>query len=87
MNNTGTGYEEARLNYFGRVNYAYKSKYLVEFVWRYQGSYIFDRSNKFGFFPGISLGYVISEEDFSKRNCPLLVLPKYGHHGDRQEMI
>ena len=41
------------------------SKYLVEFVWRYQGSYIFDRSNKFGFFPGISLGYVISEEDLS----------------------
>lgn len=40
MNNTGTGYEEARLNYFGRVNYAYKSKYLAEFVWRYQGSYI-----------------------------------------------
>ena len=70
MNNTGTGYEEARLNYFGRVNYAYKSKYLVEFVWRYQGSYIFDRSNKFGFFPGISLGYVISEESFFKELLP-----------------
>ena len=70
------------------MNYAYKSKYLAEFVWRYQGSYIFDRSNKFGFFPGISLGYVISEEDFFQKEIALLlVLPKYGHHGDRQEMI
>lgn len=76
MNNTGTGYEEARLNYFGRVNYAYKSKYLVEFVWRYQGSYIFDRSNKFGFFPGISLGYVISEEDFFKKKLPFISFAK-----------
>ena len=76
MNNTGTGYEEARLNYFGRVNYAYKSKYLAEFVWRYQGSYIFDRSNKFGFFPGISLGYVISEEDFFKKKLPFISFAK-----------
>lgn len=70
MTNTGTGYEEARLNYFGRVNYAYKSKYLAEFVWRYQGSYIFERRNRFGFFPGVSLGYVISEEDFWKEHMP-----------------
>ena len=86
MNNTGTGYEEARLNYFGRVNYAYKSKYLVEFVWRYQGSYIFDRSNKFGFFPGISLGYVISEEDFFKESLPMFdnfkIRGSYGKVGD-----
>ena len=53
INNTGKGYKEARLNYFGRVNYSYKSKYLAEFVWRYQGSYIFDHSNQFGFFPGV----------------------------------
>ena len=54
INNTGSAYKEARLNYFGRLNYSYNSKYLAEFVWRYQGSYIFDKSNKFGFFPGVS---------------------------------
>ena len=76
MNNTGTGFKEARLNYFGRLNYAYKQKYLAEFVWRYQGSYIFDRSNKFGFFPGVSLGYVISEENFFKRALPFINFAK-----------
>lgn len=76
MNNNGTGYKEARLNYFGRFNYAYQSKYLAEFVWRYQGSYIFDTSNKFGFFPGVSVGYVISEENFFKKNVPFINFAK-----------
>ena len=76
INNTGKGYKEARLNYFGRVNYSYKSKYLAEFVWRYQGSYIFDHSNQFGFFPGVSLGYVISEENFFKKALPFVHFAK-----------
>lgn len=76
MNNNGTGYKEARLNYFGRFNYAYQSKYLAEFVWRYQGSYIFDTSNKFGFFPGVSVGYVISEENFFKKHVPFINFAK-----------
>lgn len=76
INNTGKAYKEARLNYFGRVNYSYKSKYLAEFVWRYQGSYIFDDSNKFGFFPGVSLGYVISEEKFWERIKPVVSFAK-----------
>ncbi len=66
MNNWGSGWEQARLNYFGRVNYDYKKKYVAEFVWRYQGSYIFPEESRFGFFPGVSLGYVVSEEDFWK---------------------
>ncbi len=72
INNTGTAYKQARLNYFGRVNYAYASKYLAEFVWRYQGSYIFDKNHKWGFFPGVSLGYVISEEKFWQKSLPFV---------------
>jgi TonB-linked SusC/RagA family outer membrane protein len=53
-------------NYFGRVNYAYKGKYLAEFVWRYQGTSKFASRTRWGFFPGISAGYRISEEDFWK---------------------
>ena len=68
MSNTGSGYAESRLNYFGRVNYDYKEKFLAEFVWRYQGSFIFAEKTRFGFFPGISVGYKISEEDFWKEN-------------------
>lgn len=68
MSNDGRAFRQARLNYFGRVNYNYKEKYLAEFVWRYQGSYIFPESKRFGFFPGISLGYRISDEDFWKQS-------------------
>ncbi len=51
-------------NYFGRVNYSFKEKYIAEFVWRYQGSSKFHPDTRWGFFPGISLAYRISEEKF-----------------------
>jgi hypothetical protein len=51
LSNYGTAENSARLNYFGRVNYSFRDKYLAEFVWRYQGSYIFEESSRFGFFP------------------------------------
>jgi TonB-linked SusC/RagA family outer membrane protein len=70
MSNTGTAGQNARMNYFGRVNYAYKQRYLAEFVWRYDGSYMFPKGKQFGFFPGISLGWRVSEEDFWKNNIP-----------------
>lgn len=76
ISNDGLSSREARLNYFGRMNYAYKQRYLAEFVWRYQGSYIFDKSNHFGFFPGISLGYVISEENWFKHALPPVYFAK-----------
>lgn len=68
MNNSGSAYQNARLNYFGRVNYNYLEKYLVEFVWRYDGSYIFPQSKRYGFFPGVSAGWRISEENFWKNS-------------------
>ena len=66
--NDGAANRTARLNYFGRINYDYLSKYLFEFVWRYDGSYIFPANKRWGFFPGASLGWVISEENFWKNN-------------------
>jgi TonB-linked SusC/RagA family outer membrane protein len=68
IGNYGTAWQKARLNYFGRVNYNYKEKYLAEFLWRVDGSYMFPASHRFGFFPGISAGWRISEEDFFKNN-------------------
>lgn len=72
LTNNGSAFNQARLNYFGRVNYNYKEKYLAEFVWRYQGSYIFPEAKRFGFFPGVSVGYKISEEDFFKSSLPAI---------------
>ncbi|MEC3880685.1 TonB-dependent receptor [Parapedobacter sp. 10938] len=63
-NSTGTASEQARLNYFGRLNYDFDNKYLFEFVWRYDGSYIFPAAKRFGFFPGVSLGWRVSDEPF-----------------------
>jgi TonB-linked SusC/RagA family outer membrane protein len=70
--NGGSSANTARLNYFGRLNYDYLQKYLVEFVYRYDGSYIFPDQGRFGFFPGVSVGWKVSEENFWKNNISLI---------------
>jgi len=65
-------YNRARLSYFGRVGYNYKEKYLAEFLWRVDGSYIFPEDKRFGFFPGVSAGWRISEENFFKDNVKFM---------------
>ena len=62
--NTGYSNAVARVNFFGRLNYDYKEKYLAEVTWRYDGSMNFAPGHRWGFFPGASAGWVISEEDF-----------------------
>ena len=64
QNTNGNAYDRPRLGYYGRAQYNYKEKYLAEFVWRYDGSYMFAEDHRFGFFPGILLGWNISNEDF-----------------------
>lgn len=61
-------FTRARLSYFGRVGYNYKEKYMAEFLWRADGSYIFPEDKRFGFFPGVSAGWRVSEEPFFKDN-------------------
>ncbi|WP_343304902.1 TonB-dependent receptor [Chitinophaga niabensis] len=65
--NTGRGFDYARLNYFGRISYNYDEKYLFDFNWRYDGSQNFPSNKRFGFFPGVSAGWVLSRENFWKR--------------------
>jgi TonB-dependent starch-binding outer membrane protein SusC len=67
-NNGGSATQSARLTYMGRLNYNFDEKYLLEFVFRYDGSYIFPEKGRFGFFPGVSAGWIISEENFWKNN-------------------
>ncbi|MFB2119239.1 SusC/RagA family TonB-linked outer membrane protein [Parapedobacter sp. 2B3] len=69
---TGSGYENARRNYFGRVSYNFSEKYLLDFNWRVDGSQRFPKDHRFGFFPGVGAGWVISGEDFWKNNVPLV---------------
>lgn len=49
---------------FGRFNYDYKNKYLVEINGRYDGSSRFASDSRWGFFPSASLGYNIAQESF-----------------------
>lgn len=68
MTNSGSASQNAYMSYFGRVNYDLNRKYIVEFIWRYDGSYMFPQSKRFGFFPAVSAGWRISEEDFWKNS-------------------
>jgi len=61
-----THYEEAFEGYAMRLNYDFKKKYLVEAVGRYDGSFLYRSGSRFGFFPGVSVGWRLSEEGFFK---------------------
>lgn len=64
QSNSGNSAETARQNWFGRINYNYADKYLAEFTLRYDGSMNFAKGHRWGLFPGVSAGWVISEEPF-----------------------
>jgi TonB-linked SusC/RagA family outer membrane protein len=70
--NTTAAWQRARMSYFGRAAYNYKERYLVEFLGRYDGSYMFPRSSRWGFFPGVTAGWRISEESFFKKAAPIV---------------
>ena len=61
---SGDEYDYALRSYFGRLNYAFKNRYLLEGVFRYDGSSRFSAENRWGFFPALSAGWRISEEPF-----------------------
>ncbi|MBN1819521.1 MAG: TonB-dependent receptor [Prolixibacteraceae bacterium] len=64
MQSSGSGYEWALTSFFGRINYSYQGKYLLEGNLRYDGSSRFPSNNRFGLFPSFSAGWRISEESF-----------------------
>jgi len=67
--------EFAVLGYFGRFNYNYKNRYLLEANGRYDGSSRFPSGRRFGFFPSFSAGWNVTEErfmDFLKNTFNLL---------------
>ena len=56
--------ERALRSWLGRIGYSYKNKYYAEINGRYDGSSRFLKANRWGFFPSVSAGWRISEEDF-----------------------
>jgi TonB-linked SusC/RagA family outer membrane protein len=64
MRNDGWAGENVLLSWFGRLNYDYRSKYLLEAVVRYDGSSKFAQGRQWGAFPSFSAGWRLSEETF-----------------------
>jgi len=62
--NSGTGYQWALQSFFGRINYKYKGKYLLEVNARYDGSSRLAPHHRWGVFPSASIGWRISKEKF-----------------------
>ena len=54
------------LSFFGRVNYDYMDKYILSLVSRYDGYSSLLGDNRWGFFPGVSAGWIFTNEDFMK---------------------
>lgn len=76
------------LGFFGRVNYDYKGRYLVEVSGRYDGSSRFPKGHRWGFFPSASAGWRISEEPFWLNVKPYVsnfkIRASYGTLGNQQ---
>ena len=73
--------EGGRQNYIGRLGYDFDKKYFAQFHFRYDGSFNFPRDNRFGFFPGVSLGWVLSKENFLKESKTISNLKLRGSWG------
>ena len=65
---TSEAQEWSLLSYLARVNYNYKGKYLLQLSMRRDGSSRFGADNRWGNFPSIGAGWVLSDEDFLKGN-------------------
>ncbi len=73
--------ESAILSYISQVNYSYKNKYFLTGSYRVDGSTAFQKDKRYGSFPAISAGWLISNEDFMKGNSFIDYLKLRGGYG------
>ncbi|WP_420147978.1 SusC/RagA family TonB-linked outer membrane protein [Spirosoma sp.] len=75
------------LSYFARANYKFADRYLFGVSARIDGSSRFGRNSRYGFFPAVSAGWVLTEEDFLKNNSTFSFLKlraSYGRTGNAE---
>lgn len=73
----GDKYWESQAGFFGRLNYAYDNKYLLEANLRYDGASKFPKHLRWRWFPSFSAGWVISNERFMEPLKPILSFAKF----------
>ncbi len=71
---SGTFGENGLVSFIGRANYTLDDKYLIGLAFRSDGASVFGPSNRYGFFPGGSLGWVASREGFLANNSTVSLL-------------
>ncbi|MHA7944947.1 SusC/RagA family TonB-linked outer membrane protein [Formosa sp. 3Alg 14/1] len=74
MSNSGNAIETAYSSLFGRVMYDYNQKYLIQANVRYDGSSRFHPDYRWGVFPSLSAGWVLTQESFIPKNKVLSFL-------------
>ncbi len=77
----GGAEESALQSFFGRANYEFDGKYLLSAAFRADGSSRFGANNRYGYFPAVSAGWVLSHEEFWKDNSPVNFLKIRGSWG------
>lgn len=66
---SGSKYKYNRASFFGRLNYNYDNRYLLQVTMRRDGSSKFDKDNRWGNFPSVALAWRISEEAFFPKDA------------------
>lgn len=79
--NALTSFPYRHNNFGGRFTLANNKKYIGEFSFGVSGSENFAKSNRYGFFPAVSLGWIVSNEDFFDRNNWIDYLKVRGSYG------
>lgn len=85
FNYGSSGSDIGRKSYVGRVNYDFQDKYLFEATFRADGNVLFSPERRWGYFPSVSAGWVVSQEDFMRDNGVLeffKVRASYSRLGD-----
>jgi TonB-linked SusC/RagA family outer membrane protein len=85
MSNSGSATEMGRKSYVGRFNYSFRDKYLIESSIRADASAKFPVNKRWGYFPGVSAGWVMSRESFMngiKNLDNLKIRASYGESGN-----
>ena len=73
--------ERSRLSWFARLSYDLHDRYLFSFNWRVDGSSRFGKNNRWGHFPAVSLGWILTKEEFLQPGEVLDFLKIRGSYG------
>ena len=83
-NDGSSGPDIGRKSAVARINYRFKDRYLLETTFRADGNVLFAPETRWGYFPSISFGWIISEEPFfnANQNTTLKVRTSFSQLGD-----